>query len=216
MSDCLTGEPADRDQPDRELAAAVTMGDQAAYDVLYRRHHDAITAVARMILGAGPACEDVVADVFMGFWFLPDQFEPERGTLLSFLRLKARHRSIDVLRSETSRRRREDRLLVAPLTVEPEIETALVAAELSAQLKLAIAALPASEREAVQLAFYEGMTYQAVARHLGVAEGTVKSRIRSGLRRLRSCRSVRLQYEWNEPAAVDGPPPYLPGGMPRT
>ena len=88
------------DWSDRDLVACLSSGGGDAYAELYRRHSASVAAVARMILANDERCQDVVAEVFVGLWFYPEKFEPSRGSLLAFLRMKARGRSIDMVRSE--------------------------------------------------------------------------------------------------------------------
>jgi RNA polymerase sigma-70 factor, ECF subfamily len=188
---------------DAALVAGVALRSEGAYAELYRRHFISIAAVARMILGSGPGCEEVVDDVFVALWLSPQDFDPARGSLLGFLRLKTKCRSIDVVRSESSRARREQRDSYNERPPVAEIESALLNSERASELRLAVSSLPPVERDAIQLAFFSGMTYQAVAVHLNVAEGTVKSRIRSGLRRLAASNEVRVHREVQTLAARD-------------
>jgi len=168
------------------LASGELRGD--AYAELYRRHSSSVAASARMILGASPACEDVVTEVFASLWQAPERFDPSRGTLLTYLRLKARGKSIDLVRSERSRRDREHG--AAALRVhEPAqgaIDTGLLQAETAQELHLAVARLPPVERAVVELAYFCDMTHRSVAHQLEVPEGTVKSRLHRGLSRLRA------------------------------
>jgi RNA polymerase sigma-70 factor (ECF subfamily) len=167
---------------DRALAQAVVQCRIDAFTELRRRHLGSVTAVTRMILGNRSNCEDVVAEVFLGFWLAPQKFDPERGTVLAYLRLMARGRSIDLVRSETSRQRRErSRDITVP---DHDPDAAMIDAEASHELRTALDLLPADERVPIELAFFSGLTYGAVADHLKLPEGTVKSRIRRGLRRL--------------------------------
>jgi RNA polymerase sigma-70 factor (ECF subfamily) len=98
--------------------------------------------------------------------------------------MQARGRSIDMVRSETARIRREKND-ASGSTPSPESDEGLIATEVAAQLQEALAALPRNEREPIELAYYRGMTYTEVANHLKLPEGTVKSRIRTGLRKMR-------------------------------
>ena len=168
---------------DGELVAAVRLRVEEAYGELFRRHQRSVTAVLRMVLGQSSQCEDVVAEVFAAFWQSPEKFDPNRGTFLSFMRLKARGRSIDLIRAEVARRRREqpDASLPPPRSTEQsalESDRALL-------IERALLRLPATESLPIHLAFFRGMRYRAIAIHLDLPEGTVKSRIRSGLKRLR-------------------------------
>jgi RNA polymerase sigma-70 factor (ECF subfamily) len=136
-----------------------------------------------MILIGDNRCEDVVAEVFVALWFFPEKFDPARGTLLAYLRLKARGRSIDLVRAETARTRRE--ASERPHSLDVDADDVLVGAESALAVRTALVQLPAAEREAIVLAYFSGLSYGTVAVRLGLPEGTVKSRIRSGLGRLR-------------------------------
>jgi RNA polymerase sigma factor (sigma-70 family) len=188
---------------DGDLMGALERKNEGAYAELYRRHFPSVAAVARMILGSGGPGDEVVADVFVALWLSPATFDPKRGSLPTFLRLRARRCSIDVLRSEMSRTRREQRDdCVSGLSPAPAVDSAVLASERAADLRAAVAALRPGEREAIRLAFFEGMTYQAVAAFLNVAEGTVKSRIRSGLRHLSSSDAVLVYRDVESPQAA--------------
>jgi RNA polymerase sigma-70 factor, ECF subfamily len=178
------GKLAACDGSDSDLVAAVIGRRDDALAELYRRHAASVAATTRMILGAGPGCDDVVAEVFLGLWLHPSKFDPARGSLLGFLRLKARSCSIDLLRSETSRKRREEADRYAGTGPEPDIDSGVLASEAAEELRRAVASLPPGEASAIELAFFQGMSYSAVAVHLNIAEGTAKSRIRRGLHRL--------------------------------
>jgi RNA polymerase sigma-70 factor (ECF subfamily) len=198
-------DPAWHNCGDGVLAAAVVGRHGDAYAEICRRHGASVTAAVQMMLGVGSLCDDVVEDVFVEFWISPTSFDPNRGSLLGFLRLKARGRSIDLLRSEAARRRREIEDVYVTSAAAQGADAALLATEAAATVRRAVALLPAREREVVYLAFFEGLTYRAVALRLDLAEGTVKSRIRSGLRRLASVG-----------AALEGEPaPPRPAVVPR-
>lgn len=147
----------------------------------YQHHHEAVTAIARRVCGADHAV-DVTQDVFVALWSEPGRFDPGRGSLRSFLMVLAHHRAVDVVRSETSRRAREQKVDAAAPPVR--VEDRLLCSETAARVRNAVDGLPVKEREAIVSAFYEHRSYSAAARWLGVPEGTLKSRIRSGLQRL--------------------------------
>ncbi len=170
------------DCTDAVLVACVVRDEVDAYTELRRRHLSSVTAVARMLLGSRASSEDVVDDVFVAFWLEPHRFDPTRGTLLAFLRLTVRGRSIDLLRSDSARTRREAIRPTGPAA--PGVDAGMLGAEASGNVRAALEALPATEREPIELAFLAGMTYQGVAVRLGLPEGTVKSRIRRGLQRM--------------------------------
>jgi RNA polymerase sigma factor (sigma-70 family) len=165
-----------------------------AYAELYRRHSKSVAATAKMILVNDSRCEDVVAEVFVALWFAPEKFDPLRGTLLSFLRVKARGRAIDIVRQETARRRREEVGSQFNEGFTKPADSHTLEIEFAVAIRAGVGLLPKSEREAIELAFCAGLTYQAVAVQLGLPEGTVKSRIRNGLKRLQSNDGIRLQH----------------------
>jgi RNA polymerase sigma-70 factor (ECF subfamily) len=128
----------------------------------------------------------VLQEVFLRLWNEPDRFDPERGSLRSYLLAHAHGRSVDLIRSETSRRRREER--GARLTAEAgyDLEHEVWDLELAGHVRDALGSLTDDERAAIELAYFGGHTYREVARMLDQPEGTVKSRIRAGLGRLRT------------------------------
>jgi RNA polymerase sigma-70 factor (ECF subfamily) len=168
------------------LVAGVAARDESALAELYRRHASGAFAVATRILRSSEAAEDVVQDLFVRLWDHPDLFDPERGSLRSFLLLQARTRSLDQLRADGARRRREHAETVADLTSgESDPEMATVVGAVLGEVRAAITVLTPAERQAIELAFFGGLTYREVADVLGAPEGTVKSRIRLGLQRMR-------------------------------
>jgi RNA polymerase sigma-70 factor, ECF subfamily len=173
-----------RDLTDGALVSSLVLNDEAAFAELFRRHTRSIGAAARLILGNSTLCDDVVAEVFLALWVAPQAFDPARGSLLGYLRMKAKGKSIDILRSETARVRRENAETPRQREV-PDFDSALVAGESAVEVLRALASLAPREREPIDLAFQQGMTYQTIAAYLGIPEGTIKSRIRSGLRHLR-------------------------------
>ena len=170
---------------DFQLVECVVRRDADAFNEIYRRHARSVAATAKMVLGNSSAFEDVVAEVFLAFWLKPDSFDATRGSLLGFLRMKARGRSIDIIRSDVARHRREvnDSRASRPSASQPDEAFSMLGT--AEQLRKALAALIEKEREPIELAFFTGMTYRDVADHLQLPEGTVKSRIRSGLHNAR-------------------------------
>jgi RNA polymerase sigma-70 factor (ECF subfamily) len=129
--------------------------------------------------------------VVLGLWLAPEKFDPELGTLLGYLRMKARSLSIDTLRSEARRRRRDTNGISHPDDMA-ELDASVIETEDAERLRKAVASLPSGQREPIQLAYFSGMTYRAVALYLCVPEGTVKSRIRGGLQQLRMLDTLQL------------------------
>jgi RNA polymerase sigma-70 factor (ECF subfamily) len=174
-----------RECSDAVLVVAISRYRQDALAEAYRRHAGAVFALARRLLIDATLAEEIVQEVFLRIWNQPEKFDPERGTLRSYLLAQCHGRSVDLLRSETSRRRREER--DARRTAEDgyDLEHEVVDLAVAERVKEALATLPDIEREAIALAYFGGHTYREVADLLEQPEGTVKSRIRTGLQRLR-------------------------------
>ena len=175
-----------RDASDATLVVAIGRWRQDALAEAYRRHAGAAFALARRVLGDKERAEEVLQEVFLRLWHQPDRFDPGRGSLRSYLLAQTHGRAVDLLRSETSRRRREEREARQTAESPPDIEREVVDLTVAERVKDVVAALPVEERRAIELAYFGGHTYREVAVILEAPEGTVKSRIRSGLRRMRS------------------------------
>ncbi len=170
---------------DAALVLAIGRYRQDALAEAYRRHAGTVTALARRLLGSENLAEEVLQEVFLHLWNNPDRFDPERGTLRSYLLTRTHSRSVDLLRSEGARRAREER--DARRTVEEgyDIEREVWDLTVSEAVSTALADLREEERSPIVLAYFGGYTYREVAEMLDQPEGTVKGRIRTGLTRLR-------------------------------
>ena len=174
-----------RQASDAAVVVAIGRWREDALAEAYRRHAGAVYALARRLLVDPGMAEEVVQEVFLRLWNQPDRFDPERGSLRAFLLAQTHGRSVDVLRSETSRRRREERDARRTAEAGYDIEREVMDLSVADQVNEVMAVLPVDERRAIELAYFGGHTYRQVAVMLGEPEGTVKSRIRSGLRRMR-------------------------------
>ena len=150
---------------------------------VFRRHDNGVARSAQKYLSGSFNVEDIVQDVFEGLFRAPERFDARRGSLSTYLAMRAQARCIDVMRSQGSRLQREvGSAPVCAVAIEVEDEALL---DLTRRdVRSALAQLARPERVPIELAYFGGMSYRAVADHLGIPEGTVKSRIRSGLRRL--------------------------------
>jgi RNA polymerase sigma-70 factor, ECF subfamily len=174
-----------REASDATLVVAIGRWQEDALAEVYRRHGGAAYGLARRLLNDQALAEEILQEVFLRLWNTPERFDSERGSLRAFLLAQVHGRSVDLLRSETSRRRREEREARESTTFGDDIEREVIDLTVSEKVKEVVALLPADERRAIELAYFGGHTYRQVAVMLDAPEGTIKSRIRSGLRRLR-------------------------------
>jgi RNA polymerase sigma-70 factor, ECF subfamily len=166
---------------DAEIADLVGSGDRTALETVFQDYGGAVKSVALRVLRDEGLAEDVVQDTFVGFWNAPHKYHADRGSLRTFLLTIAHRRAVDIVRSEVARSRREQK---PPDPDHFDIEEEVWSRNLSEAVRRAINGLSEGEREAISLAYFGGLSYVEVARRLGAPEGTVKSRIRSAMKKL--------------------------------
>jgi RNA polymerase sigma-70 factor, ECF subfamily len=170
---------------DAVLAARLAAGDDHALTEVFDALAYSVYGSALRVLGDDSAAQDVVQDVFVELWSHPDRYDPVAGTLRTYLTMLARHRSVDLVRSELRRLARQERTY--RLTPAPEsagVGDEVLAAETAGLVRAAVQSLPASQRQVVELAYFEGLTCREVASAVGIPEGTAKSRLRLALAKL--------------------------------
>jgi RNA polymerase sigma-70 factor (ECF subfamily) len=168
---------------EHSVCERMAAGDHSALGEVYDQYSSFVYGLALRVIGDARAAEDVSQDVFVGIWQRPESFDAARGTLRTWLGTLTHRRAVDYVRREEARRRRAEReanRAVSTPDVE-EMATALVAAE---RVRAALAELSPDQHRAIHLAYFEGRTYRQVAEVLGIPEGTAKSRLRLGLRRV--------------------------------
>jgi len=173
------------DVSDAALALAIARYDQEALAEAYRRHAGAVFGLSRRLLVEPALAEEIVQEVFLRLWNDPARFDPERGTMRSYLLTQTHGRSVDLLRADVSRRQREERDARRTAEAGADIEREVWDLTTAERVRTSLAALPPEERAAIELAYWGGYTYREVAVQLEAPEGTIKSRIRAGLSRLR-------------------------------
>jgi RNA polymerase sigma-70 factor, ECF subfamily len=178
------GDPADSD---RALVARIETRDSEALGVLYDRHSARLLGLAHRILGDTGEAEEVLQEVFLYVWKAAATFDPSRGPVLAWLLVATRSRAIDRIRSRRSPGGAGLRSLEeAPEAASREdVESEAASREWEEQCRTAIAELPADQRTALELAYFEGLTQQEIAVKTATPLGTVKTRVRLGLMKLR-------------------------------
>jgi RNA polymerase sigma-70 factor (ECF subfamily) len=173
------------DASDAQLVTSIGRYSEVALAEVYRRHGGAVYGLARRVLDNAAEAEDVTQEVFLRLWNAPDRFDPARGSLRSYLLAQSHARAVDVIRSQNSRRARESNDAMKTARAGYDMQNEAWDLTLAHQVSEALATLPDDERRAIELAYFEGRTYVQVAEILNQPEGTVKSRIRNGMRRMR-------------------------------
>lgn len=178
---------------DEELLALVARGGEAALGVLYDRHIRAIYTVALRIIGDRQTAEEVVQDVFQSVWQTAASFQVGRGSPVAWLLSIARHRSIDATRSKRERARSREQTLDPSwaLSEESHTEHEVVRRALRDEVRAALGTLPTQQRQAIELAYYGGLSGAEIAARLGEPLGTVKTRLRLGMLKLRDLLEAR-------------------------
>lgn len=175
---------------DADLVAAIARGEVDALERLYDRYGPLVFSVSLRVLHDNHLAEDVVQEVFHRLWRQPTSFDPSRGRFISWMMSVTRNRALDELRRRNRRFRSEER------DEDPEREIAggdrfddpevgVVLAEMRTVVRAAMTRLPAAQREVIELAYFGGLTQLEIAERTGDPLGTVKTRIRLGMRRLR-------------------------------
>ncbi len=151
--------------------------------VWYRDHSRAVFNLAQRVCGRGHA-EDVTQEVFLRLWRHPERFDPTRGSLRTFLLTMTHSCAVDAVRSSGSRRKREHRVVRLSPVPDVALGDRGEADERCEKVRAALDTLRQSEKEAIVTAFYGECSYRDAAVVLQEAEGTIKSLVRTGLRRL--------------------------------
>ena len=170
---------------DASLIVAIGRWRQDALAEVYRRHAGSVFALARRLLASRDEAEEVLQEVFLRLWQQPDRFDPGRGALRSYLLAMTHGRAIDRIRSDSSRRAREERDVRRTATRDYDLEHEVADLVVAEQVRAALAVLSEHERQVIELAYFGGHSYSEVATMLRTPAGTVKGRMRSALAKLR-------------------------------
>jgi RNA polymerase sigma-70 factor (ECF subfamily) len=167
-----------------------SLSDPDGFRSAFAEHHRKVYAAAFGVLGDAALAQDVVQDVFLRVWRRPEAYNPSRGDLGTYLRLMGRSRALDLWREGQVRGRAAERFKLTGMPAEPRVEEqpepVFERGEDGVAVREALGQLPETQREALVLAYWGGLTADQIAQRVHVPLGTAKSRIRLGLARLRA------------------------------
>jgi len=166
---------------DASLVSAIRAGSNSAMAALYDRYSSIVYSVALRVLGDTGAAEDVLQEVFLQLWRNPGLFDASRGNLAPWLAVITRNRSIDTLR----KRRPETDIADVVVSVEPDMAGDAERSRAMEKVRGTLGNMPPTQRSALEMAYFEGLTHSEIAAKTGEPLGTIKTRIRTGLLTLR-------------------------------
>jgi RNA polymerase sigma-70 factor, ECF subfamily len=175
---------------DQDLVEHIVARDSTALDEVYRRFSRPVYSLAYRVLSDATGAEDVAQEVFLKLWRQPESYNPQRGSLGPWLLSVTHNRAIDVLRR---RRVRDEYQLPEALEFDQIVaDTAADPSDLASMseaadaIRRALSQIPDAQRQAIEMAFFQGKTHAEISEELGEPLGTAKTRIRLGMRKLRA------------------------------
>lgn len=168
---------------DLDLIRRVADRDEGALAALYDRYAGLVYSVVKRVLRDAGAAEEILQDIFYQLWRNAANFDSSRGSLPGWLLVAARNRAIDRLRRHD--RRLTEKIEKTPFITSLPLETAASRNELMSKVKAALSGLPQMQREAMEMAYFEGLTQSEIAQRTGEPLGTVKTRLRTALQALK-------------------------------
>ena len=194
---CMNITPPAADETDAELLAQVAGGDTAAFGRLYDRFSQVLYSLAMKILRNSSAAEDLLQEVFLQIWEKADTYDRQLSKPITWAVTMTRHRAIDRIRAG----QRGQRLVEAAINEQAVAEQSLatdtvLAKETAGIVREALARLAAEQRQAIEMAFFTGLSQSEIAETLELPLGTVKARIRRGMLQLRDVLHAQLGEDW--------------------
>jgi RNA polymerase sigma-70 factor (ECF subfamily) len=179
----------------------LSLRDRHAFEVIYDRYGDLVYSTALRVLRDPQLAEDISQEIFVRLWRKPERYVAERGRFLTWLISVTRNRAVDEVRARGRRQRYEtaspeeqERELPASEAIDPALNAQL--AEGRRIVRAALAELPPEQRQVIELAFFGGLTQREIADRLAQPLGTVKTRIRLGMQKLRAHLAPEVRSEW--------------------
>jgi len=188
-----------REMSDEELMQRLVLRDLEAFRALYSRYSSLVYSAALRVVRDAQIAEDMVQEIFLRLWRKPESYTAQRGKFATWLTSVTRNRAVDEVRSRGRRFRHET---ASPEEAErelpgPETDNPALTAELADQRRLiltALSRLPAEQRQTIEMAYFGGLTQQEISERLGQPLGTVKTRIRLGMQKLRAALTPELRW----------------------
>ncbi len=176
-----------KNSPDAELVHNLRIGQHQALTVLYDRYAGLVYSIAHQILQNAQEAEDLTQDIFLTFW-QNNSFNPDRGSVSSFLGLLTRSRAIDKIRKRTTANSFLSRWqkTVTEESTDPSPLKRATTAEVQTSIHQAMQALPELQRQILNLNYYQGLSHNQIAESLNLTPGVVKSRLRQALVQLKT------------------------------
>jgi RNA polymerase sigma-70 factor, ECF subfamily len=172
---------------DLDLLRRIGRGDEDAFRVLFRRYAPNAHGLALRVLRQAFQAEEAVQDAFVAVWRNAGSYDPSRGSVRAWLLGMVHNRAVDLVRREQSQRRRAEVVVIEDVVADPaeRVVEAIGSIDERAKVREALAALPADQRQVIELMYFQGLSQSRIAEHLSLPLGTVKSRTLLGMRRIR-------------------------------
>ncbi|HEX6129359.1 MAG TPA: sigma-70 family RNA polymerase sigma factor [Candidatus Limnocylindria bacterium] len=187
----LRGTMPPADSSDERLMERIASGDEGALALLHDRYRAFAFAIALRVVGDAGRAEDVVQDAFLSVWRRAGSYAIGRGSVRTWLGSVVRNRAIDVIRAMRERAvEDQDQVLLSLHDTAPAVDEQVAAAIEGAETRRALGELPDEQRQAIALAYFAGLSHSEIAERTGLPLGTVKSRVRLGIQRMRQSLTV--------------------------
>lgn len=176
---------------DEQLMERIKNEDESALTILYRRHTPLLRTIVARVVNNDQDVDDLIQEIFLQLWRQADHYEQSKGKALGWIVTLARRRAIDRLRKRQAYARAEERLRnETERDIDPaghhNVEDVVIASDRSEVFKRVLSNLPDAQREALQLAFYRGLSQREIAAKTGIPLGTIKTRLELAVRKVRS------------------------------